>query len=367
MLSLLCVPSALLSESTAQLPAGKPGPAAISTSSTKIKFGALDAGQSAETTLLIRNEGDAELRIISIDSDNQQFRVTPRGSLSISRGSALPVGISFVPMDYGPQRAVLTIRSSDLHHETLTVALSGEGPEQTTGTPVINPGGIVDGASFRPVLAPGGIASLFGSSLTGLLAAAADVPLPTELAGTQVEANGIPCPLFFISPQQINFQLPFEVATGERADLVVIRDGVSSEPESVEVAQFAPGIFVNPRTSEPVIQRHPDGSLITADNPATPGDVLIIYLTGIGGLDVEPETGSAASASPLSFSLVTPAVTLGESEANVVFAGLTPESVGLAQVNAVLPVELVALSEVSRMSDSSWKVATLQSEPLGSE
>jgi uncharacterized protein (TIGR03437 family) len=51
-------------------------------------------------------------------------------------------------------------------------------------------------------------------------------------------------------------------------------------------------IFVNPSTGEPIVQRHADGSLITAQNPAKPGETLVLYVTGIGGLDNPPATDS---------------------------------------------------------------------------
>lgn len=51
-------------------------------------------------------------------------------------------------------------------------------------------------------------------------------------------------------------------------------------------------IFVNPSTGEPIVRRHADGSLITAQNPAKTGETLVLYVTGIGGLDNPPATDS---------------------------------------------------------------------------
>lgn len=314
----------------------------IAISDTHVYFGDLASGQSAETTLQIRNIGDADLHLRPITVDGSQFDAYPLGALTVPAGGKLPVALSFRPHLGGQAQAVLLIQSDDPDEGTIAIKLTGEGAKGPPPglPPTINAGGVVDSGGFRPLLAPGGIGSLFGTNLAGIIASAVGVPLPTAIAGTRLEANGVPCPLFFISPTQINFQLPFETATKtSSAEMVVFRDGVASDPVTVAVDSFAPGLYVNAATSEPIIQRHPDGALITAANPARPGDVLIIYLTGIGGLDVTPPTGTAASASPLSFSLVTPSATLDGMPANVIFAGLTPGQVGLAQINAVLPVQ----------------------------
>ena len=75
------------------------------------------------------------------------------------------------------------------------------------GGPTIAAAGIVDAAQFQPVLSRGGIGSIFGSNLADGIAGASDTPLPTELAGVRVEINGVLAPLFFVSPNQFNFQI----------------------------------------------------------------------------------------------------------------------------------------------------------------
>jgi uncharacterized protein (TIGR03437 family) len=205
--------------------------------------------------------------------------------------------------------------------------------------PAISSGGVVDAAGFRPTLAPGSLASLFGVELTTTTAAAQGLPLPTSLIGVRVQVNGVDAPLLFVSPKQINFQVPFEVAEGA-ASVVALLGEQQSPGEPAAVAEFAPGMFVNPATGEPIVQRHPDGALITALNPAKPGDILILYMTGIGGLDNPPATGAPATDSPLASATVTPTVTVGGVEVEVLFAGLAPGFVGLGQINIELPAGL---------------------------
>lgn len=205
--------------------------------------------------------------------------------------------------------------------------------------PAISSGGIVDAAGFRPTLAPGSLASVFGVELSTATATAPGLPLPTSLASARVQVNGVDAPLLFVSPKQINFQVPVETPEGA-ASVVAILGEQQSPAEPANVAEFAPGLFVNPTTGEPIVQRHPDGALITALNPAKPGDILILYVTGIGGLDNPPANGAAASDSPLSTSLILPTVTIGGVEAEVLFVGLAPDFVGLGQINVELPAGL---------------------------
>jgi uncharacterized protein (TIGR03437 family) len=204
--------------------------------------------------------------------------------------------------------------------------------------PVITTKGVVDAASFREFVSPGGLASVFGTELSGVTAAAASLPLPTTLAGIRVRVAGVDAPLLFVSPRQINFQIPFGTPIAN-VPVVVIAGEQESPAELATVAVYAPATFET-GAGRPIVQKHADGTLITPENRAKPGDTLIVYITGIGGLDVAPATGAAASDSPLSVSTVTPTVTVGGVPVDVLFAGLAPNFVGLGQINIRLPDQL---------------------------
>ncbi len=75
--------------------------------------------------------------------------------------------------------------------------------------PAISANGVVDAAGFEPTLAPGGLASVFGAELAAETTHATSLPLPTTLADAKVKVNGIDAPLLFVSPTQINFQVPY--------------------------------------------------------------------------------------------------------------------------------------------------------------
>src|SRR5262245_47388529 len=73
--------------------------------------------------------------------------------------------------------------------------------------------GVVSAASYKSPVAPGTIASAFGTRLATAIESAREQPLPTSLAGTTVRVNGELAPLFFVSPTQINFLIPPAAAT----------------------------------------------------------------------------------------------------------------------------------------------------------
>src|ERR1051326_7449199 len=124
----------------------------------------------------------------------------------------------------------------------LTVAVAGVVSGQTPG---INKGGIVNAASFEPGqgIAPGSVVAIFGSNLAADLAQADTVPLTTMLANVSVSFNGQPAPLFFVSPGQINAQIPFEVAAGGNVTVTVTRNGTPSAGEVISTLPMAPGVF----------------------------------------------------------------------------------------------------------------------------
>jgi len=216
-----------------------------------------------------------------------------------------------------------------------------------SGRPLISAGGVVNGASFAPApipVASGSILSIFGANLAAAVASAAEVPLPTELAGTTVRINGVPAPLFFVSPGQINVQLPFEIAAGT-ATAVASTSGGSSAAESFNVAQTAPGVFQFSGTNRAVVLNQ-DGSVNTPDNPEARGRIIVAFLTGQGPVSPRVPSGQAAAADPLSRATQAASARIGGAAAQVVFLGLTPSFVGLCQANIEVPMSSTTGTEV---------------------
>lgn len=205
-------------------------------------------------------------------------------------------------------------------------------PDPEPLIPTISQGGVVDAARFQPRLAPGGLGSVFGADLAEGAATATRTPLPTEIDGVRLLIDGAPAPLIFVSPQQINFQAPFETAGKFSVEVQPVLGDQTGEAVGVATSEFAPQIFVDSASGTPAIVRA-DGSLVSRNRPANDGAILVVFLTGVGGLLNPPETGASSPADPPSESSLPATVTLGGEDLEVFYAGLTPGFVGLAQVN----------------------------------
>ena len=200
---------------------------------------------------------------------------------------------------------------------------------------------VLNAASFEPGVSPGGLATIFGADLTSVTGAviAQRLPLPTELANVVVLVNGNPAPIYSIAfangEDQISFQVPYNAPTGPGAIQVEVFDG-DTETANITVDSFTedPGIFVYNGYALAV---HVDGRLVGPDNPAQPGEVLILYTTGLGPLSLDLQDGFGAPSNPLAYTVDPFQVLVANENSEVLFSGLAPGFVGLYQINFRVP------------------------------
>jgi uncharacterized protein (TIGR03437 family) len=226
--------------------------------------------------------------------------------------------------------------------DVATTSLTFQTAPASPSGPTINSGGVVNAASYGAPVAPGSIASVFGSFLLSSLSQAPGVPWPTSLSGLSMQFGGeVQAPLYFVSGGQAGIQIPWELAGQSQTSLTVTVNGQTSASQTVNLAPFAPGIFTTNAqgTGQGAIIDNSTYQLVDSSNPATPGSTYIqIYCTGLGAVTNQPATGAATPSSPLSWTTTTPAVTIGGVPASPVqFYGLAPGYVGLYQVNAQVP------------------------------
>jgi len=207
--------------------------------------------------------------------------------------------------------------------------------------PVLTPNGTVN--PFNPQigggLAPGTIVAVYGQNLAVMAATppAFTYPLPTTINGTQVRIGGINAPLFYVSPGQINVQIPFELdpARGPYF-LAVSTNGASTTAQPVSVIPATPALDAFGDAT--LIAVHlADSTLISQASPAQPGEYIVMFLLGMGQTDNPVATGAGAPSSPLSRPLAAPAMTLGGKPVTITFAGLSPGFAGLYQINLQVP------------------------------
>jgi uncharacterized protein (TIGR03437 family) len=150
--------------------------------------------------------------------------------------------------------------------------------------PYIAPAGVMNAAGVTPQagVAPGGILSIFGVNLATDTLVAPDGMLPQTLGGLTVRVGDRILPLFFVSPGQINAQVPDDLATGNQI-LIVSSPGAPDVRAPFTVVRNAPGLFpVVVNGTAMAMAVHEDGTPVTADAPARPGELLTVYGTGFG-------------------------------------------------------------------------------------
>ena len=218
--------------------------------------------------------------------------------------------------------------------------------------------GVLNGASFQtgmPVTG-GSLISIFGTQLASSIGQADSIPLSNSLGGASVQfVNGsttLNAPMLYAQPDdpannvvsQINCQVPWELVpagTTATVQVIVTNKGVTSSPQQVTVGPFSPGVF---SSNGRAIAVNLDGTLAWPEglipnfptHGAKPGDALIVYATGLGALDNTPADG-AASLDKLRNTLTPPIVMIGGVSAQVLFSGLSPQFVGVNQLNIIVP------------------------------
>ncbi|MEK7829485.1 MAG: M36 family metallopeptidase [Acidobacteriota bacterium] len=197
----------------------------------------------------------------------------------------------------------------------------------------------VNAADFKVgPLAVDSIAAAFGVNLAPRIELAQSIPLPFGLADTMLTVNGIPAPLFFVSPTQINFVVPVGVDPGS-ATIIVTNPQGSYALGNIQIAATAPAIFTANAsgTGDAAAQTTIDGinfqqppfDVVVNGRP----NILVLYATGVRRVPAaNPNDGNGVAES------VT--VTIDGRAANVLYAGAQGSFAGLDQINVEFPTAL---------------------------
>ncbi len=179
--------------------------------------------------------------------------------------------------------------TGDISGSYATGYLTMSGPHSivaySQAVPSIAPAGIMSAAGATPdgTMAPGSVITIYGDNLAPALQIGSTNPLPQALGNITVSIGNYLLPLLFVSPQQINAQLPAELVDGNYT-LTVQQTGQQDVNGTLTVSRNAPGVFTqaNPQNAPLALALHQDGSLVTFDSPAIHGETVTIYGTGFG-------------------------------------------------------------------------------------
>ncbi|MEO8025153.1 MAG: S8 family serine peptidase [Bryobacteraceae bacterium] len=277
---------------------------------------------------------------LGVPTPNQRVQFNPSQNISLaSDGDNL--GIAFA---YGTIGSQIGKQTFTAQIGSLRVSFDG----QVVAVPTIQANGVQNAGSHAAVaVAPGSYIEIKGTGLSPSTRTYTTTNLPYSLAGVSVSfdipARGISVPgrVYYVSDSQINVQVPWEVQ-GSTSALMKVSLGytVQSALVTVSLAPYSPAFFEytdagNGRLT--VAARDEAFLLISAANPVARGRVAQLYVNGLGPVDHQPASGEVSPADQLARTNLLPTVMIGGQAASVQFSGFSPGSVGLYQVNVIVP------------------------------
>jgi uncharacterized protein (TIGR03437 family) len=242
---------------------------------------------------------------------------------------------------------VITVNAAAGTLQPATATLNGGISQNPTPPPTLVTGGTLN--NLNPVvggsLSPGTIAQVHGSGLATSAVQTGVLPLPTTFNNTFAQVGAYQAPLFYLSNGQVNVQLPYDLTPSQQLPILLSVNNALTLPVTLDIVPTAPGVLSDfdgptpPSTQNGahIIAQHSNGSLVTSNSPATPGEDLVMYLVGLGATKPSVPSGAATPNSPLSYVNLAPTVTVDSQPATLLFAGLTPAFVGLYQIDFQVP------------------------------
>jgi uncharacterized protein (TIGR03118 family) len=214
--------------------------------------------------------------------------------------------------------------------------------------PVLTSSSVGNAADTQSGIAQNTWISIYGASLSPVTRSwtATDfsgTKLPTSLDGVSVMVDGNPAYVSYVSPKQIDVLVPVDANTGQ-VQVQVTSNGLVSDTTTATMQPFSPAFFLL-KDNQSIAALHPEGNIVGAttlypgvSTPASPGETIGLYATGLGQTNPAISNGNVVSApAPC---VTTPTVSFGSAPAQVVYCGLV--SAGVYQVNVVVPSSAAA-------------------------
>jgi uncharacterized protein (TIGR03437 family) len=283
----------------------------------------LSTGSVTVTATVTSASGATPTGSIAFTSGGKQIGVAPLSGTGSTATASITVGAA--QLQVGANNIVAQYSGdSTLNAATAQISVTVTGA--STGPPAIT--GLANGASFRQTYAPGMVLTIFGSNLADTTWIASSVPLPVLASGVSVTIGAVKAPLYYVSPGQLNVQMPYETPVNQPAVLTVNNNGRTTTT-TLTVASAAPGLFTDAT-----------GAIVPPSTVAR-GGIAVLYLTGAGAVSPAIATGAAPAAGTSVAQLPAPVqattVSVGGVAASIQFAGIPTALVGVAQINLRIP------------------------------
>jgi uncharacterized protein (TIGR03437 family) len=232
---------------------------------------------------------------------------------------------------------------------SITAASGGQQYTFTASARAVpNISSISNAAAANPgvAVAPGSYISIFGSALSDDTDSSSTARLPLAIDYVIVSFDvpsaviSVPGHLTYVSPSQVNVQVPWELEGQTSAQVKVTIDYSYGNVVTLPLQNFAPAFFEVSTGAVAALDMNYE--VIGASNPAVHGQSIALYANGLGPVNNPPASGDPASSTALTPTTSTPVVTIGGATAPVSFSGLAPGFAGLYQINVTVPSTIAA-------------------------
>ena len=219
--------------------------------------------------------------------------------------------------------------------------------------PTVAPKGVVNASTFAAgaAVSPGSYVAVFGTALADTTQVESTPYLPVTINNVSVSfdtaSKSAPGHLYFVTPGQINLQVPWEMQGQTSAQMKVSLQDSLGAVTTVPLTAYSPGVFEVPLGGASyAAARDENFNTITPSNPALQGHFIQLYCNGLGPVTNQPASGDPTPVTPLSSTIAQPVVQIGGRNAQVLFSGLAPTAVGLYQINVVVPNGVTGIAQV---------------------
>jgi uncharacterized protein (TIGR03437 family) len=240
----------------------------------------------------------------------------------------------------------VNLSSPEAPSQTVMVSLTVAPPIVTGPTPAFQASDVTNLATWLAgAVAPGEMISIHGTNFGGPInfigQPDASGRLPTLLGDTQVFFDNTPAALLLVAPTTLTVFVPYEIMGRSTTQVTVVHEGVVSKPATFPVALSSPGIFTfGPAGQGQAIALDQDLTVNSTSNPAAPGSIIVLYMTG-EGQTVPPGVDGLIARSTLPTPVVPVSVNIDGKQAAVLYAGGVPTlAAGVIQVNAIIPADV---------------------------
>jgi uncharacterized protein (TIGR03437 family) len=301
-------------------------PGKITASSSSISLSAPDAGTTAKNSVAVTLSDRTQPWTASVFPANSATAWLKVGPLAGTGAGTLNISASGDGFEPGVYRATIVVQSPNAVPATVNIpVMFVYGP--SSGISIKGAG---SAATFLPAASPGMLFSIFGTQLANSTKQASATPLPFSLDGVSAKVNGLDAPILYVSPGQLNIQIPYEAGAGP-AVLGVNNNGqIAGLP--LQIAPAAPGILADANNN------------LVPNSTVSAGGTTTLYLTGDGDITPSMLTGFAPSAGTAVVSLpksrLPVSVTVGGVPAFVQFYGIPVGLVGVSQLNFTVPASV---------------------------